>query len=79
MWWPVLISGLSVPAASGFTRLVNSPRVPMGHFFPRISLRIHHNGKNTAHIAWGTMLLLGLAYEAVTPVLLPVAGSVSWS
>ena len=47
LWWPVLISGLSVPAASGFTRLVNSPRVPMGHFFPRISLRIHHNGKST--------------------------------
>ncbi|AKE92972.1 hypothetical protein CSK29544_02303 [Cronobacter sakazakii] len=48
LWWPVLNSGLSVPAASGFTRLVNSPRVPMGHFFPRISLRIHHNGKETA-------------------------------
>lgn len=43
----MLISGLSVPAASGFTRLVISPRVPMGHFFPRISLRIHHDEKRT--------------------------------
>ncbi|CCK05245.1 hypothetical protein BN129_4536 [Cronobacter sakazakii 701] len=41
----MLNSGISVPATSSFTCLVNSPRVPKGHFFPRISLRIHHNGK----------------------------------
>ncbi|HCK1221655.1 TPA: hypothetical protein NY170_004398 [Escherichia coli] len=47
LWLPVLISGLATPATDCIAVCVNSPRVSLGHFFPRISLRINHNEKST--------------------------------
>ncbi|EFC4039496.1 hypothetical protein E8L53_22525 [Escherichia coli] len=46
LWLPVLISGLA-PRLLTALQCVNSPRVSLGHFFPRISLRINHNEKST--------------------------------